>query len=148
MNDCKRERLPRHTKVKVVLGKQRRLRDGKSREYSVDSLKASLTLIFKGNSPSTLPKPLNECPTSPVSPGPSSEQRVDSGVVTSPVSDAPPAPTHHHNYAPLESRYYIYPPLITGHGRLVGARQAVPSWMGALVVVGGFACMVGCAIYV
>jgi hypothetical protein len=104
--------------------------------------------MLKDDSPSALPKPLDERLTPPVSPAPSSEQRVDSGVGVSPVSDAPPTQTHHHNYAPLESWYYVYPPLITGHGRLVRARQTVPSWMGALVVVGGFACMVGCAIYV
>jgi len=74
------------------------------------------------------------------------EQRIDSGFETSPVADRPPTRTH--TYTSSEGHHYVYPPLITGHGRLVRAKQTVPAWMGVLVVVGGVAWSVGCAIWV
>lgn len=49
---------------------------------------------------------------------------------------------------PRGSPHFVYPPLIAGHGYLIKARQTVPAWIGALLVIGGFAWFVLCALYV
>ncbi|CAI6334461.1 unnamed protein product [Periconia digitata] len=45
----------------------------------------------------------------------------------------------------IDSSHFVYPPLITGHGRLVRARQTVPGWIGVLVIVGMLAWVIWCA---
>ncbi|KAF2691427.1 hypothetical protein K458DRAFT_381284 [Lentithecium fluviatile CBS 122367] len=71
------------------------------------------------------------------------DNRVDSAIAVSPVLTAP---IRTHLQPSFDTHHFVYPPLITGHGHLVKARQTVPNWVGALVVVGGFAWIVGCAI--
>lgn len=104
-----------------------------------------LTIALKETHPDS-PNSLDEHRNSMSSGISSLGERIDSGVEVSPVSADPPTRTH--TYTSFESRYVVYPPLITGHGRLVRARQTVPAWMGVLIVVGGFTMMVGFAIYV
>ncbi|EUC28583.1 hypothetical protein COCCADRAFT_9070 [Bipolaris zeicola 26-R-13] len=49
-----------------------------------------------------------------------------------------PASTMQHPFAPGR-RYYIYPPFIKGHGRLIPARRTVPYLVGLLLVIAVFA---------
>jgi hypothetical protein len=72
----------------------------------------------------------------------SQTHRLDSAVEINPAS-----PTRTYTNAPSEARYYVYPPLITGHGQLMRGRQTVPAWVGVLIIVGGFAWIVGCAFF-
>jgi hypothetical protein len=107
---------------------------------------ATANALLQDHTLTNSPAPLEERRNSFNSVASSHGQRVDSGIEVSPVSDLPPSRTQ--TYTSFESHHFVYPPLITGHGHLVRARQTVPAWMGALIVVGGFVCLVGCAIYV
>ncbi|KAF2643176.1 hypothetical protein P280DRAFT_547369 [Massarina eburnea CBS 473.64] len=72
-------------------------------------------------------------------------ERVDSAVEISPTSPTTPTRVQYTSFEPL---HVLYPPLITGHGRLVRTRQTVPSWMGALVVISVLGWTVWCALHV
>jgi hypothetical protein len=64
----------------------------------------------------------------------------DSGVEVSPTN------TLQRGYPPPR-RYYIFPPNINGHGRMVLAHRTVPHLVGFVLVVGVFAWGVCSAIY-
>ncbi|ENI09658.1 hypothetical protein COCC4DRAFT_55893 [Bipolaris maydis ATCC 48331] len=49
-----------------------------------------------------------------------------------------PASIMQHPFAPGR-RYYIYPPFIKGHGRLIPARRTVPYLVGLFLVIAVFA---------
>ncbi|KAF1958712.1 hypothetical protein CC80DRAFT_17784 [Byssothecium circinans] len=90
------------------------------------------------------------------SPSPSTQsKRFDSGVEVSPTSLESASLVQYTSFdaasfrsTSLEDTYSIYPPLITGHGRLLRARQTIPAWLGVLVVLGLFAWTVWCALHV
>jgi hypothetical protein len=67
----------------------------------------------------------------------------DSGIEVSPT-DPPPLERGY----PPSRRYYIYPPNINGHGRLVPAHRTVPHLIGLVLVLGVFAWGVCSAMYV
>ncbi|EOA85676.1 uncharacterized protein SETTUDRAFT_161858 [Exserohilum turcica Et28A] len=64
----------------------------------------------------------------------------DSGVQVSPTTPS------HYGY-PTRKRYYIFPPNINGHGRLVPARRTVPHAVGCVLVVAVFAWAVCSALF-
>lgn len=64
----------------------------------------------------------------------------DSGIEVSPTT------TLQRGYPPSR-RYYIFPPNINGHGRMVLAHRTVPHLIGFVLVVGVFAWGVCSAIY-
>ncbi|USP82564.1 uncharacterized protein yc1106_09838 [Curvularia clavata] len=55
----------------------------------------------------------------------------DSGI------DVSPTEALHPSFAPGR-RYYIYPPFIKGHGRLIPARRTVPYLVGLFLVIAVF----------
>ncbi|EFQ92226.1 hypothetical protein P3342_011388 [Pyrenophora teres f. teres] len=62
------------------------------------------------------------------------------------VIDVSPTDTSQRDFPPT-GRYYIYPPIINGHGRLVIAHRTVPHLAGCLLVVGTFVWGVCAALY-
>ncbi|KAL1797055.1 hypothetical protein ACET3X_005595 [Alternaria dauci] len=71
----------------------------------------------------------------------SSNSIHDSGIEVSPTA------TLQRTDYPSSRRYYILPPNINGHGRMVLAHRTVPHVVGVVLVVGVFAWGVCCALF-
>ncbi|PVH94568.1 hypothetical protein DM02DRAFT_633628 [Periconia macrospinosa] len=67
----------------------------------------------------------------PLSHSSNPDYRFDSAIQVSPTSSCSTLV----KYKSVDNSYFVYPPLITGHGRLVRARQTIPSYAGILIIL-------------